>query len=66
MLMHRYGDSLWGRFLRWLMPANGVHAKPEETGELPVYEEYSRFPAPWLRETNYDLPLVRPYMDKAA
>ena len=39
--MHRKPETRWQRFLRWigrkLMPARGIHARPAETGELPVY-----------------------------
>lgn len=74
MTMHRYGDSLWQRFLRWLMPADGLHAKPEETGELPVIEaDYEEEREPWrssqFTDTRYDMPavpMVRPYYHKAA
>lgn len=74
MSSHRYGDSLWQRLLRWLMPANGLHASAMETGELPVYEDdCDKEPAPWrssqFADTRYDLPpvpIARPYYNKAA
>lgn len=87
MSRHANSESLWVRFLRWLMPANGLHAKASETGELPVYEDDDAESYPvtcangcpegylgWHkfscdearpRETRYDLPIVRPYMNKA-
>jgi hypothetical protein len=39
MARHSNRRSLWDRFLRWLLPANGAHARAQETGELPVYED---------------------------
>ena len=72
--MPKYRESLWAKILRFLMPADGTHAHPEEksrTGEQPVlpddydegdliYDEEATVNYYRHRETRMDLPVLDP------
>ena len=63
--MHRRPKkSRWQRFLRCLMPAQGAHARADETGELPVLGKDSpsrREPPPDPRATRADYSIEHYY-----